>query len=549
VTIRPRWFYAAIIAVLALMPASWALYSQTFGILARDHGIFMYVAWALRQGEHAYRDIHEINGPLPHAYYMLLQALGGEDEHRFRVLDTLLIVAVYIGASMTLPRWIGLKVERAWEHAVWAAAGVAALGTQYVRYDWWHSGQREALYAVLVYSSLAVQSIGHTTRNKKLATRMFFLAGIATALPWFGKPPCAIFTVFQIAVLIYDRKTLPIAWKRAVVAAIVGAVVVGLAMLGFLLVFADISRGIALMTKVPNLHHTIWNETIVGSYKAFHNGPTLDWAAVSFVSFLAAYRLFKLPRVSLLALVLPVGGFIVFAGQGKAFPYHLHMLTLGTAIAQLVVIGAFARRPEPWVFAGGTILSLLLGFKSANDSIVSPSIHGKWAKNGATAPQRESRAYFDRFPWGDYFPNDMRDAAAFLQVKTFPSERVQIYGFDPYFLFLSRRLSASPVIYGFELNVDAALKGGPGAKPSPELKDWLVQYRDDAENLVLTDAEAQPPAAFAMFDRAPFTFPPDATRDFEEHCPKLYKFLQEHRYVGATFGTIHLMVRPDVMAR
>lgn len=552
---RLRWLYPALVALLALGPALYALYAQTFSPLARDHGIFQYVAWALRHGERSYRDIHEINGPLPHAYYMALQLLGGEDEHTFRVLDTLLLALAWTLGARTLPRWIGLTTTPR-ESWAWAAAGLAVIGAQYTRYDWWHSAQREALYAALVFGSLALQSVAHTTRSEKVALRAFAAAGVLSALPWFGKPPCAIFTAMQIAVAALDRASLPISLRRAAAATGAGIAVVTFAMLGFVLAFGDLARGVALLAKVPRLHHTIWNETIAGSYRAFRNAPTLNWAAISFVAYAVAHRFLGLPRRALLAAVLPVGGFIVFAGQGKAFPYHLHMVTLGSAVAQLVVVGAVARRLEDETMArrqqiaiAGAILAFAVGTKSFVEAFDSPAVERSWAEIGSTPEQRKTREYYDAFPWGDYFPNDMRDAAAYLAFKTAPDERVQLYGFDPYLLFLAKRRSASPVVYGFELNVDAALKGGPGARPSPETRQWLADYRNEAEALVLATVEASPPAAFALFDRAPFTFPPDSEADLEAHCPRLFAWMRKHYARGPTFGTVRLWLRHDVMAR
>jgi len=231
-------------------------------------------------------------------------------------------------------------------------------------------------------------------------------------------------------------------------------------------------------------------------------------------------------------------------------------VTLGAGVAQLVVVGAVAKRGRdaatPWrthVAFAGVLLALSVGAKSFVEAIDSAAVERHWASIGSTAEKRKTRAYFDAFPWGDYFPNDLRDAATYLAFKTTPDERVQIYGFDPYFLFLAKRKSASPVIYGFELNVDAALKGGPGARPSAETKEWLVAYRNEAEALVLTTVEASPPAAFALFDRAPFTFPADAERDFEAHCPRLFAWMTAHYERGPSFGTVRLWMRHDVMAR
>jgi hypothetical protein len=557
------WLLPSLVAVIAIVPVVWALYSQSFAVLGRDQGIFQYVAWALRNGDHAYRDIHEINGPLPHAWYILMQLLGGEDEHVFRTIDTLLLVTVYVLAASTLPRWVGLGGESRVTRVAWALGGLAVFGAQYSRYDWWHTAQRESLYALMVMGSLALQSVVHTTRTRRTALSALACAGLLTSLPWFGKPPCVVFALLQAVVLWIDRRSLAVSFRTALVAAGAGMLVTATAMIGFAAAYGDIARGIVLLSKVPRLHNTIWHETFFGVYRAYNNAPRLDWAIVMVLGFLAAVFLFKLPRRALLTLVLPIGGFVVFAGQGKAFPYHLHMLTLGTATCELVIVASAAKsleavasqtekRPRLWLEFVATVSLLAavgLGSISAQDAWLSPGVRGKWASIGGSAEKRATRAYLDHFPWGDFSPIELRDAAAYLSFHTLSDERVQTYGFDPYLLFLARRKSASPVIYNFELNVDAALRGGPGARPDAELKRWLMDYRDETELLVLHTLEASPPAAFALIDRAPFSYPEDAERDLEEHSPRLFQWMTAHYERSAVFGAVRIWLRRDVKER
>jgi hypothetical protein len=563
------WLLPAVVAVVAIVPVVWALYAQSFAVLGRDQGIFQYVAWALRHGERPYRDIHEINGPFPHAWYALMQLLGGEDEHVFRSIDTWLLVVVYTLGAATIPRWVGLEVAHhrgARASVTWALAGLSVLGAQYARYDWWHTAQRESLYALLTFASLSLQAIAHTTKLPRRALVALGFAGFFTALPWSGKPPCAIFAVMQAAVLVYDRKSLSIPLWRALLAAIAGMTAAGGAMLAFVVAYEDLPRGIVMLSKVPRLHHTIWNETLSGVYHAYNNAPRLDWGLAILVVFAIVFVALRLPRRALLAAVLPIGGFLVFAGQGKAFPYHLHMMTLGTAVAELVVLAAIARfleragtdaaslppRLAPFLApltAGAIVATIGLGAISAEDAWLSPGRRGHWASAGATPAKRATRAYVDHFPWGDFSANDLRDAAAYLSFHTLPDERIQTYGFDPYLLFLARRKSASPVIYNFELNVDAALRGGPGARPSTELKRWLMDYREEAESLVLRSVESVPPAAFVMIDRSPFSYPEDAEHDLEEHCPRLHRWMSERYEPTASFGSIRIWLRRDAKAR
>jgi len=557
---RAGWLLPALVALVGFVPVAIALRAQTFAILGRDQGIFMYVAWALRHGERVYRDVHEINGPLPHAYYALMQVLGGEDAHVFRMLDTTWLVIAYAVASTTLPRWVGMPSSdprtRRITSMLWGLAGLTVLGSQYVRYDWWHSAQREEMYAFLVYGSLALQAIGHTTRVRRTALVAFGLAGFLGALPWVGKPPCAVFALLQIFVLLWDRKSLVVSLRAVMIVACAAGLVVLVMALGFAFTFEDIGAGLAMLGKVTNLHHTIWNVTLLGAYRSYNNAPRLDWAFGMTLAFLAAFFVFRLPRRSLLALVLPLGGFIVFAGQGKAFPYHLHMVTLGTSVMELVILAAVVQalsssRPalRAALPAVGVLAACALGVLSAEDALLSPSVQGHWADVGRTPEQRAMRAYREHFPFGDYFYADLYAAGAFLEHALAPEERVQTYGFDPYLLFLAKRKSATPVIYVFELNVDAALAGGPGARPTPAVRTWLEDYREGSETLVLDAVTRTPPAAFAIIDEAPFTHPKDGEEDFRAHCPRLYRFMTERYVRAAVFGVVKIWLREDVSQR
>ena len=524
-----------------------ALYQGTFATFGRDQGIFQYVGWALRHGARPYRDFHEINGPLPHLYHALVQELGGEDEHVFRTLDTLLTAGVYALAAPSVPRWVGLELRRG-DRLLWALAGIGVFGAQYVRYDWWHTSQREGLYAILVLASLALQGAAHEARDARRALRLFALAGAATALPWFGKPPCVVFALLQGAVALLDRANLPVKPLRALGAGVLGAAATSLVMVGFVVVVEDPALGVRMLSKVPLLHHTIWNLSLLECYRAFGNAPRIDWALGITALFVAAFFLLRLPRRALLALVLPIGGFIVFASQGKGFPYHLHMATLGMAVMELAIAAALARRAQlgsPAFGAAALVGAVLLGLQCREDAVMSPATMGNWATVGATKELRASGAYFDHFEWGDFFARDLRDAADFVASRTRHDERVQTYGLDPYFLFLARRHSASPVIYDFELNVDAALKGGSGAMPSAADRAALLAYRDDAEELVLASVQATPPAAFVFFDRAPFSYPDDGEADFKAHCPKVAAWLEDRYVPAARFGTVRVRMRLD----
>ena len=99
--------------MLALPPLFWvaeATRRAALTPLGRDQGIFQYIAWAISQGDRDYRDIRDVNGPLTHLIHRLMLAMGGADEHRFRVIDLVVTGASFAIVGACLP---GLRDRRA----------------------------------------------------------------------------------------------------------------------------------------------------------------------------------------------------------------------------------------------------------------------------------------------------------------------------------------------------------------------------------------------------------------------------------------------------
>src|SRR5258707_273056 len=115
---------------LALPPLFWvadATRRASLTTLGRDQGIFQYIAWALRRGAIDYRDVRDVNGPLTHLVHVVFLALGGADEHRFRVLDLAVTGATFAFVGACLP---GLRSQRspgALERIAWALAAWVVL--------------------------------------------------------------------------------------------------------------------------------------------------------------------------------------------------------------------------------------------------------------------------------------------------------------------------------------------------------------------------------------------------------------------------------------
>ena len=189
-------------------------------------------------------------------------------------------------------------------------------------------------------------------------------------------------------------------------------------------------------------------------------------------------------------------------------------------------------------------VAAIVALRVATSMEDSPHIRATWLLWGGQTPEdRETSEYFARFPEVDYFPYELRQTADYLREHTAPGDRVQTYGMDPYVLFLAGRASATPYIYAYDLDADAALAGGTGGAPDDAAADRIRAMREEHETDLLARLESHPPAAFVFHDSAPLLSSTDAADDFEAHCPRAWAWF-EGRYREATrIGHQHVWLR------
>jgi hypothetical protein len=148
----------------------------------------------------------------------------------------------------------------------------------------------------------------------------------------------------------------------------------------------------------------------------------------------------------------------------------------------------------------------------------------------------------------DFFPNALRRAASYVAERTGPDERVQLYGMDAYLLFLAQRGSATPYIYAYDLDADAALAGSwddSRLRPDAAEAAAIRALRDAHERDLLDRVSKSPPAAFVFVGRSPLMTTTDAVADFSAHCPDAAKFVGEHYRETADFDGIRVWMRND----
>jgi hypothetical protein len=528
--------------------------------LGRDQGIFQYVAWALTQGEHDYRDIHDVNGLLTPLVHRVFLALGGADEHRFRLLDLVVTGATFCLAGMCLP---GLRSRRAPElldRVAWGVAAWVTLSGQYLLYGYWDLAQRESFCDWFLLSSVALQLVaqapwiaGPSPGRPSRQTRLLALVGALSLATWFGKPTYAVFTVAQLVTLTLDRDLL-VPRARALRAFGLGALASMAAQLVLLATYGDVRAYARIqLVDVPAMYRFIWPRAAADIFSTPWNATQAIFAIVGAVVLLALVLAREAPVRVVAVALLPLCALASVVAQTKAFPYHFQPVTLGVHLQWLVFAAWLAERARTaqrrlaLVRLAPIAFGVVVALRVATSMEDSPHIRATWLLWGASTPAaRETREYFARFPEPDYFPFELRQTARYLREHTRPSDRVQVYGMDPYLLFLAQRLAATPYIYAYDLDVDAALAGGTGGQPDDAQAERIRAMRDAHEADLLARVEARPPAAFVFLDTSPLMTEGDAWDDFEEHCADASAWVKARYRETQQFGHDHVWLRNDL---
>jgi hypothetical protein len=191
-----------------------------------------------------------------------------------------------------------------------------------------------------------------------------------------------------------------------------------------------------------------------------------------------------------------------------------------------------------------------LGLFVASGMHASPHTRNVWILAGGETPKRRSeQEYFDSFKSYDFFPWEMRQTADYLARITSPETRIQTYGMDPYLLFLARRRSATPYIYAYDLDDDAALDGGWSNHPTDAQIAIIKATRDAHERDLVSRLEHAPPEVFVFADDSPLMTYHDAWEDFRHCCADASRFVATRYHPAKSWGGFHVWVRDDLTSR
>lgn len=543
--------------------------------LGRDQGIFQYVAYALSSGQKDYVDLHEINGPFVHLLGLVLYKVGGLDELRFRALDFGASAVVFFAAGMAIPgigwtkgdaptpaRW-GLRL-------VWGLAGSALLWAQYLKYTWWDHAQRESFYDLFIVAALAAQLVAHapSTLSRRSRLLLWGLSGALGLLPSYGKPTCGLYFLGQLLALWLDHDA-PLLRRERLRAFFIGVTVGAIPVVVFVALYADVG---AMMRMVfvdgPRLYRHIWHRSVTDGW-SWGNAARLNYGLITLATVAPLIWLRLLPRRTWAAVFFLVGAILNYFLQAKLFPYHLHPITCAAFLMWLIIMGvlvergprALVRFAQPKVAMGLAIVAAaFLSWHCTQEVTLSDTAHEMTPDRLLAASTYEKREHeLPRFYNGgstlggivgtDYYAWDMRRAGWFVRDATDPSDRVQTWGMDPYVLVFAQRLAASPFLYSFEVNVDAALAGGEGGVPSASEAQWLRDKGAANAHALFEDAQRRNAGAFIVFDNQPFLHPQDGDEDFRVHCPEAHAFMREHYTRVRRFGAVRVWLRNDLAAK
>ena len=555
--------------IVALPPLFWIIdgtQKASLTSLGRDQGIFQYIAWAITHGAKDYRDVRDVNGPLTHLIHLVFLALGGRDEHRFHVLDLAITGATFALVGACLPGIVQRTRVPILERLGWAFAGWVVLSGQYLLYIFWDIAQRESFFDWFMLSGVGLQLVAQrrlrgdagtarpTTDRWGLA--LLAMAGMLGVLPVFGKPTYALFTIAQIVTLALDDE-LAIGLRRRFALFIAGGAIGALTQIAFLLAYGDLSAFLKIyLVDVPVMYRFIWPRTIAEILSLPGNAVCTSLALVTSLVVLGLVWDRQLPRRALGIALVPLCGLASVVAQAKGFPYHFHPVTAGLHLQWLLIVVWLWEKnrgaPRSRVVArfAPILAASVLALRVAGEMAASPHVQSIWiAEKGKYKEEREEHDFLVYFQTHDFFPWEMRQTAAYLRAHTTPSDRIQMYGMDPYVLFLAERMSATPYIYAYDLNADAALSGGQlrdGLHPNDVEQARIVALRDAHEADLVARMEKEPPAAFVFFDKAPLITWQDAWVDFVEHAPKAAAWVKERYKQTAVYGDDRVWLRRDL---
>jgi hypothetical protein len=556
-TERARVSIAAAL-MLAFTPLPWLLYAvqrASFAGLGRDQGIFQGTAWAIAHGAVLYRDLREINGPLVHEIHLLVRALGGADAHVLRCFDLGVSALVFAFVGASLPGATQPRPERrsAAEQLGWALAACVVLLAQYVSfYDAWHLTQRESMYDWFVLAGFGCGLRALGSADVAAARVWLVLAGIASATPWFGKPLCLVYTPLHVLVFAWMQPRPGLQLRQRLLAFFAGLAIGCGLQAAFLAIYCSIPEFLRIyLYENPRYYRYVWPHMLEDILALDRHNQRYLLAIITALFALALVALRRMGRQMLGLALFPLVGIGLDLLQGKGFVYHLHPVTAGAALlAVALVCHACGSTQEPaergalgwWP----VLLAAVIAHRTAVVLLGSPHLGAAWAvEEGSTRERRLEAGFLAHYDTKDFASAALGDVGRYLAQRTRPDDRIQLYGMDPYLLALAERQSATPYVYSCDLNPDAIVAGIEAVDGSAQARAAAKAIADRNVADFTSRVQRDNPAAFVLFDRAPFLRPEHAIDELLTHVPQLRTLLRKRYREVHTVGLLHVYLRDD----
>lgn len=543
--------------VLALGPLLWLCYAvqrASYAELGRDQGIFQGTAWAIAHGAVLYRDLREINGPLVHEIHLLARLFGGSDAHVLRSFDLAVSALVFAFFGAALPGATRAQPARqsGLERLAWAAAACVVLLSQYVAfYDYWQLTQRESFFNWFVLAGFACALRARTSATARRARAWLLLAGVVSATPWFGKPQCLLYTLVHVATFAWGAFSVRLAPRQRMLAFALGLVLGCALQVAFLVSCGGIPEFLRIyLVENPRYYFHIWPRFLEDIVTLEDHIEFFPLAIVLLLCTSSLVAMRQLGRNMLGMAAFPLLGMAFDILQRKGFLYHLHPVTAGTAalaVALTCHMASMAGDPErePQRTWWPLLIAALIAYHSARALIAGPYLHARRARNEPWPDKTPAASLLANYNTRSFSAVGLAQAGAFLRRHTNPSDRIQMYGMDPYLLALAERHSATPYIYAIDLNPDAVLEGLRTEGSSQDAREAARALARTHVADFVTRVRRANPAAFVFFDRAPFQHPANGFDDFAAHIPELLPLLRARYREVAVFGLLHVYLRND----
>ncbi|WNG40611.1 glycosyltransferase family 39 protein [Archangium violaceum] len=442
--------------------------------LARDQGLFAWVAMVVRDGGLPYRDAWEVKGPLVYLVYALPVSLFGSVSWGVRLVDLLFVM----GGMRLL--YVALRPRVSTPLAILTAL---VLFTYYT-YNFWDSAQADSWASLVLLGCLVLFFADGGRRRPWVA----LLAGVLLGLLALFKP---LYGLFCVLPPVYALVSEPRAW-RANVTFVATAALGVLATLGLFVLVFWLRGGLEALVDIQfHFNPSVYQGTHQRSFAAsLHElrarlmEPHMLALHVLGLVGPAWYARSARREVTLLYTAYLVG-FIALCIQNKFYPYHFFILLpalfVGMGLALQATGEVLKEKPQALRLLPRLGALGLLGF-GLFPLVLMMSMR---AEDGLDYLNGELSAveYNATFNGLDFYYEDIAALAEHITESTAPEDTVLVYGFDAGINFLSNR--HSPTRFGFQYPLVVGTQ------------EYKARYRAE----FLAALEAHPPKLIVVADR------------------------------------------------